>query len=220
MPIYGPKSSVAKDVLTFCGHKEILKMIHAARDIRDKAIVSGLFLTACRVSEFIQLTTDNFVLDPPQGPQGKPHILVRNAPVLKRPKNPAIRNFPILLSEPETPYLVEYIKTLNPGDTLFPLTRQRIGQILRDIEESAELPYHIYPHWFRSQRCCQLVLEHGYDVAYLVKFIKWAEPKHAVRYFDLSYEDLLARMSGASTSMKGSYPYLTRRRQYNLMKKF
>ncbi len=187
-------------IIEFCGWDMLVDYAKRARSLRDASIIATLFLTGGRVSEVITLTKDDFDLSQPEV------IVVKRMFVLKRfrktgefvvegqtrwttEKIKAYRSFAILENDPLSPYLLAYLKTLKKGEMLFPITRVRVYQIVRELTGQ-------YPHWFRSQRACQLADEHDLDLNSLMSFFQWRDQKTAMRYTSMGWRGL-ARRQGA-----------------------
>jgi len=118
--------------------------------IRDRALMSLLFLTAGRVGEVITLVLSQF--DRKADPQ---FIIIRN--MLTEKIGPASSNlpfreeFPLPRSgrlQPFTELVVEYLDKMEEytlsTDRLFPFNRSRAYQIVNHITGK-------WPHWFRAQ---------------------------------------------------------------------
>lgn len=174
------KRSIEKDIEAFCGWKFLLKFVEKAPSIQQKGIISGLFLTGCRVSEFIQLRKNQFKTLNDMG-----IILVEGVPVIKRysrktgEKYKAYRTFPINPSEPLVPYLMDYL-TVAPTKP-FGYSRVSIYYIIRRIGENLKgnVPFskircsELYPHWFRAQRARQLRHDYHFTDEELRDWFGW-----------------------------------------------
>jgi len=194
------KRSIARDIQSFCGWDFLISLVEVASTPLYKAIISGLFLTGCRVSEFIQLRGENVNLD------AHPSlIIVEDAPIVKR-KGEYInrRTFPINKKEPLVPYFLEYIKGKRKKELLFPYSRVRIYQIVREVGRklNCDIPFsrihssELYPHWFRAQRARQLRSDYGFTDEELRDWFGWkyrAEGMAAV-YGKLSWIELAKKM--------------------------
>ena len=176
--------SVEKDIEAFCGWKFLLKLVNASPLLIDRFLLSGLFLTGCRVRELIQLKKKlfNFDFHPEL-------IVVENAPVVKRYSRkekkvvPAFRSFPIRRDEPLVPYFLEGLKHVE--DKLYPYTRQSVFLKVRRIGKqlNMEVPFssihssELYPHWFRAQRARQLRHDYKFTDEDLRDWFGWKYTK-------------------------------------------
>ncbi len=191
--------SIEKDIQAFCGWEFLLKLVKACKNLRDRAIVSGLFITGCRVSEFIQLKRENVYLGVVSKP---PIILFRNVPVLKRKDN-EYRTFPVRADEPLVPYFLKYFEKVK-GKRLFPISRVWVFQIVRNAGEriNCEVPFsmikssELYPHWFRAQRARQLRHNYKFTDEELRDWFGWkiASAGMPALYGKLSWIELAEKM--------------------------
>lgn len=196
--------SIERDIEAFCGWDFLLDLVNAARSTIDKALVAGLFLTGCRISELILLKPEQFNLG-----FDKDFIIVERCPVLKRYSRKerksmsTQRTFPIRRDEPLVPYLVNAIK--NPvSKLLFPYTRQTVFLRVRAIGRrlDSKVPFsnihssQIYPHWFRAQRARQLRYEYGFSDEELRDWFGWkvTEAGMPAIYGKLSCLELMKKM--------------------------
>jgi len=209
--------SVKRDVISFCGWDFLIKIMKACPTKFHQALIAALFETGGRVSEVIKLKKRHFDL--------KTHpklIIVRNMPLLKRfekirrvkhgnsvkwvtKKVEAYRTFPIRKDEPLVPYLLRYISDKRENQLLFPYSRVRVYQIVRQVGKILNCPVpnarihssQLYPHFFRSQRACQLVDDYGFDIFELDRFFGWQkrELRTAEIYARMGWKGL-ARMMG------------------------
>lgn len=232
--------SVSEHVETFCGWDALKQLIEYAGSTRNKAFLTALFLTGGRVSEVLNLTRENFDVRLDEG-----LIIVRGMKLLKRYKKltekvdadgkrrwitekvaKTRKPFPILLREPLTPILLEYLKQQSgllfpsPYKTGKPLSRfwayKLIRKIDREIPETLKAnlglnkPFivegrkvsdklHLWLHWFRSQRACQLVNDYGFEVVDLIDYFTWEKYETALDYAKRGWRGLASKMLTAQT---------------------
>lgn len=132
--------------------------------------------------------------------------------------------FPILLNEPLTHILLDWldkVKTLlfpspyNPGRPLtrfwaYKLIRKIDSTISENLREKLGLnkPFtingervsdriHLWPHWFRSQRACQLVSDYGFQLHDLIDWFSWEHVETAMRYSKRGWRGLAQKMKVA-----------------------
>lgn len=225
----------------FCGWTPLLELINHASTLRDKAFLTTLFQTGGRVSEVLALTTQNFI---PAESEGV--IIVRDMVLLKRYKKleettdeegkkcwiteklqTKRRQFPIVLAEPLTPVLLEWLE--NTGSLLFPspyklgyaltrfwgykLVRRLDEEISRRLKDELGLnrPFligdrkvsstlHLWLQWFRSQRDSQLVRDYGFEVIDLIKYFSWEKYETALHYAQKGWKDLASKMQSRKVS--------------------
>jgi len=107
--------------------------------------------------------------------------------------------FAIPMDEPLAPIMAEWVK--QSKDWLFPtpnaekiqrkepwLSRVRAYQIVREI--GRRVGVHLYDHWFRAQRACQLASEYGFGLMQLQDWFGWKYIEIVTRYAKLSWRDL------------------------------
>jgi len=219
--------SVETDIKEFCGWDFLLGIIRECENTpysfdreyfvkRDKGLITALFLTGGRVIEVLELRKRNFELDDPEW------IIVRGMRVAKRYKKigeymdkegntrwitetkfePRGR-FPIPRKEPLVPYLLDHLNQVD--DYLFPspkttkkrphMTTTRAYQIVNNVGK--RLGVHLYDHWFRAQRACQLAEEYEFELHDLLDFFGWKHIETARRYSRLSTRTLKQRIKQA-----------------------
>lgn len=175
---------------------------------RDQALIAALFLTGGRVNEVVPLRKSNFEAHPRS-------IHVKGMKVLKRYKKlssyidpegkkrfvtePIYATRGVFAIQPQellVPILTLWLEEVE--DYLFPspaksrshLSDVRAYQIVRAIGKRCGVE--VWPHWFRSQRATQLVVEYSFDIHKLADWFKWKELDTARRYAKLDpcvYED-------------------------------
>lgn len=184
--------SVKRDVKSFCGWDFLLRFIKKT-PAHHRRLISAVFETGGRISAVLTLTKEHFDLS--TSPE---LVIVRNMKLIKRyevVKKIAdtsrasgfrwktklldeYRTFPIRKDEPLVPYLLEDLKRPGP---LFRFTRtaayllmRRIGKRLNEQVPNARIhSSQLYPHFFRSERACQLVDDYGFDITELDHFFGW-----------------------------------------------
>jgi integrase len=224
------------------GYPAILELIQLAEKPREKAFLSALFLTGGRVSEVLSLRKNMFEVR-----QKERLIIVRGMPLLKRykklqelnltnSKGQTIRRwvtqklektrkpFPILMDEPPTPFLLNWIDSLPNEDSLLfespynvgkPLTRFWAYRFIRRLDKAVPLelrqklglnkPFivegikvmeklHLWLHFFRSQRACCLVSEYGFELHDLIDWFSWEHVETAMTYAKKGWRGLAEKM--------------------------
>ena len=224
------------------GWQPLLELIELASQPREQAFLSALFLTGSRVSECLLLRKNMFEVRQKEG-----LIIVRGMPLLKRYKKLQELNltnirgetlkkwitqrlektrkvFPILMDEPPTPFLLNWLESISEEDGLLFPSPYRIGKPLsrfwayytiRRLDEavSPELrqklgldkPFikdgkivkdrlHLWLHFFRSQRACCLVSEYGFQLHDLIDWFSWEHIQTAMDYAKKGWRGLAEKM--------------------------
>jgi hypothetical protein len=224
------------------GYKPLLKLVDLAEKPREKAFLSCLFLTGGRVSEVLNLRKNNFEIRPSEN-----LIIVRGMRLLKRYRKIKELNFtnirgetirkwvtqkiektrkpfPILLSEPLIPFLLNWIESI-PEENAYlfpspyrenrPLSRFWAYRQIRELDKKVnpELreklglskplivngklvsdKLHLWLHWFRSQRACCLVSEFNFQLHELLDYFDWQSVEVATRYGKRGWRGLAQKM--------------------------
>jgi len=224
------------------GYKPLLELVELAEKPREQAFLSALFLTGSRVSEVLSLRKSNFEVRQNEG-----LIIVRSMPLFKRykklgerismvVKGQTIRKwvtqklektrkpFPILLSEPLTPFLLSWIEGIPEENSLLfpspykegkPLSRFWAYRFIRKLDKAVPLELrqklgldkplvieglkvkdnlHLWLHWFRSQRACCLVSEFSFQLHDLIDWFSWENVETALNYSKRGWRGLAERM--------------------------
>jgi integrase/recombinase XerD len=137
-----PKFVPMSDLKGYLEPEQVKRIIECATNLRDKALLQLMWATGARVSEILSLKVSDLIWDE--------NIVI--IPTLKKGASPERR----VSVNPKTMQLLsEYIQNyrLKKNDTLFPITRQRVFQIVREagkragIDKVGEKPLH--PHHLR-----------------------------------------------------------------------
>ena len=196
---------------------------------REKAFLTICFLTGGRLGEVLALRKSNFDVR-----EEEDLIIVRGMPLFKRYKKvesyidaegkqrwiterlqKTRKPFPILLSEPPTPTLLEWLETVpdengllfpspyKPGEPLtrfwaYKLIRSLDKQIPYSLREKLGLTYasnlHLWPHWIRAERACCLVAEFDFRLEDLLDYFNWKHLKTAKFYAKKGWRGLAEKM--------------------------
>lgn len=184
------------------GKKELLhkiRSINTHNTKRDRALVALTYLLGARISEIIgmkeegkwkyepitleQLEEETF--------ENQRFLVIKRVPAIKRRKNTVIyRNIPI--SYEKNTELIEiigaYADTLNDGDYLFNITRQRAWQIIKDN-------LGLFCHYFRHLRSSHLVEHDGFTEGDLMRFHGWSSPSMGATYVHLDWRHLARKQA-------------------------
>jgi integrase len=224
------------------GYKPLLELVDLAEKPREKAFLSCLFLTGGRVSEVLSLRKSNFEIRKEEN-----LIICRSMPLLKRYKKVKELNltnirgetirkwvtqkiektrkpFPILLSEPLIPFLLNWIEDIPDENGLLfpspyregkPLSRFWAYRFIRRLDKAVnpELrqklgldkplvieglrvkdSIHLWLHFFRSQRACCLVSEFGFQLHDLIDWFSWENVETAMTYAKKGWRGLAEKM--------------------------
>jgi integrase len=172
--------SIERDIEAFCGWGFLNELVEASRQPLDRRIISGLFLTGCRVTELTMIKAENIRLN-----VHPKLVVVERAPVIKRYSRKlkkryiAYRTFCFRRDEPLVPYFLEGLKSSR--GLLYPFTRQTIFNTVRRVGAIVDKPVpfsnihssQLYPHWFRAQRARQLKSDYGFTDEMLRDWFGW-----------------------------------------------
>ena len=143
----GNKKMLPEDILS---EDEILKMIEAAGNVRDKAIIAVLYDSGIRVGELLSLRKKDVALNDEPA-----HIIVNG--------KTGMRRVPILFSPAYLSRYLELVKKKKPDDYLWTaigtwaghnklVDGSAIRKLLRLAAKKAGIEKRIYPHLFRHSR--------------------------------------------------------------------
>lgn len=218
------RKSVERDVRSFCGWALLIQIIEECertvyrvspkwpqdkkeeylRNLikRDQALIATCFLTGGRIIEILRLRKMHFSTS-------EQFIRVTGMETVKRYKkdktsgetSPVYTDrgrFSIPMDELLVPFMMKWVEETE--DYLFPspsktrdhITTVRAYQIVRGIGN--RLGLHLYDHWFRAQRACQLAEEYDFEVQMLLNWFNWKHVETAMRYSKLSTRKLENQM--------------------------
>jgi integrase len=173
-------------ISNFCGWDALKSYTEKAPD-KTAALFATLFESGARVTEAINLDSRQFQY---RTIDDRDYIVIEDARVLKKKASaPAIkkrRNIPIPISEPLVPVMMKWVDSHD--GPLFPFTRAWAWQLIMKNDPSW------WPHRCRTERASQLVRDHGFDVAFLMRWFNWDKADEAMGYVRLGVEDLAKKM--------------------------
>ncbi len=143
----GSKKMLPEDILN---EDEVLRMIEAAGNFRDKAIIAVLYDSGIRIGELLGLRKKDINLN-----EEPAHIIVNG--------KTGMRKVPILFSPPYLSRYLELVKKKKPDDYLWTaigtlanhnkrVDGAAIRKVLKLAGERAGIEKRIYPHLFRHSR--------------------------------------------------------------------
>lgn len=137
---------------------EILQLVKAADNIRNKALIMTLYESGCRIGELLSLKISNVHFEEigiainVVGKTGPRRILlVSSVPLLTS----WLENHP-LRDDPDANVWVTKYNKLNRNDEYSPLGPAAVGDLLDKLAKKAGIKKRIYPHLFRHSRATHL----------------------------------------------------------------
>ena len=179
--------------------EDVEKLVNAATNARDKALISVLFDSGCRIGELLTLRIKNLHFDEYGGV-----LLVTGKTGQRRVRiiHSVQRLQTWLEQNPfrEQPDAIVFCSLSNKGRGN-QLKYEAVSRILKKIRERAHVTKRVNPHAFRHARAT-LLAQHLTD-SQLKQYFGWeADSKMAAVYIHLSGKDLdpaLARLAGLTT---------------------
>ena len=124
------------------------------------------------------------------------------------------RRIEIPSDEPLLEYAIPYIK--DSDGVLFNLSYDYYYAMCRRMDplkgKYPKVPEHIFPHWWRSQRACQLASEYKFSLHELLDFFDWRDVKMGKMYASLA-GTLGDKMSKVPTIWRQSTKTPTKKKQ-------
>jgi integrase len=167
---------------------ELLKIIDSPGiSIRNRALISFLFITGARVGEIVKIVRKNQVEFVEVS--GKKFMIVNDVPIEKR-RQKIKRNIPINIEREQrfVDAFMRYIGLLEDNDVIFNINRVRAFQIIQKYTGKG-------CHFLRHSRLTNLRTEYGFDGIDQMNFTGWASPEQAVTYSHLNYMDIAKKMT-------------------------
>jgi integrase len=174
---------------------EILGALCQLPVLRDRALLSFLYLTGCRISEVVRYKhrSKDWKGEPIKKDQVEiqsDFIIIHNVRVLKTRKEIRFKKVPIRVNSLEHPFINQFLEYFNkisdPNAYLFDITRQRAFQILKTVG--------IFPHLLRHTRVTHLISDYDFSVPQLQKFFGWIKWDSAGEYAHLDIRDIMKKL--------------------------
>lgn len=190
----------------------LLYTIQQLSNQRDAALVAFIYLTGCRISEILgkkkvipiyegkgkerlKVSAKEVIILPLKYEDvvqfNEEIILIQNIPCLKYRNTVPRRNTPLKLnSADDKPFIdifMSYYRTLQPGATLFDMSRQRAWQIVNK-------KLGVFTHYLIHERCTELVTKRGLTDLYLKQLRGWKDTRPAGIYAHLNWQDLAEKL--------------------------
>jgi site-specific recombinase XerD len=173
--------------------EETLKLIQASRTVRDKALVSVLFESGCRIGELLNLKISDVEFDS------------YGAVLIVKGKTGSRR---IRICGQAVAYLKEWLTVNHPtkisDDLVFNISYRGLDKVLKNIGKRADFKKNIHFHMFRHGRATELstkLTEIELDI-----FMGWEVGSNMPRtYCHLSGKDIeqkILQISGVSADQK------------------
>lgn len=115
---------------------EIFRLFGIAESVRDRLLLKALYYTGMRVSEVLNIT---------KGDINYKESVIRIKPETSKTRREAMQPIPKPLAE-ELKRACEYMQD---DQKLFPLTKQRVWQIVKYYTKKANINKEVHPHTFR-----------------------------------------------------------------------
>ena len=169
--------------------------------LRDKALISILYLSGCRITEIVgserhrvpamlRKQIGMYELD------GASFLNIFEVPTLKR-RNYLKRSIPIYAMK-ESPFIeniINYINEIDENRILF--INNRDTALSRAYVFKICIKHTTFsPHYFRHLRATHLVTEYKFTDSELVKFFGWKDSRMAEFYIHLRSDDIARKMIG------------------------
>ena len=191
----------------------ILNIVNGIENPRDRALFVLAYLTAGRISEitdykqyvyirlnpnekpakyrkefvrrYAGITKKNMVKTESSGRE----ILLIDLPNRKNDGRPR-KKLPVTLDKDYNIELVNillnYIKTKEEDEALFPITPTRAWQIISK--------YGYNPHFLRDIKLTHLVIYNNFNDQELIKYAGWSDGRPAKNYIQLRYDDMVKKL--------------------------
>jgi integrase len=180
-------NKLPEEILT---QEEIERMVSACNNIRDKAIISVIYESGCRIGEFLALKIKDIQFDQygavliiPNGKTGSRRVRIVNSTNLLKSY---INSHPLKDSESWL-WITKYNRKSNEKYSL--MDGQSIRKLLRNAGRKAGINKKIYPHLLRHSRATHLAS--FLTEAQMKEFFGWTQSsKMASIYVHLSGRDV------------------------------
>lgn len=196
-----------------------IKKIEGYRRDRDKALVSFLYLSGCRIEEccnyIIEKNPNRKVkrkddegksisiykpiserklegksIQRKQIEAQRDFMIIRNVRCLKRRKK-VFRSIPILNSNEDKPFIDIFLNYVNKLDE-----DDYLFPITRQAAYNILKKVGLFCHYLRHIRLTHLVTDYNFNEEHLMKFTGWADGRQSSTYVHLNVEDLINKMRG------------------------
>jgi site-specific recombinase XerD len=181
--------------------EEVKQMIEAANSMRDKAFISVLFESGCRIGELMEMRLNNIEFDK-YGCKIRVHGKTGPRTVRLISSTPYLSNWTShhpLKNEPSSKVWVS-VGTKNHHK---PLTYNAYRNMLRDVAERAGVKKRVNPHSFRHARAT--MLSKNFKERELCLYFGWSKSETASIYVHLNgdhLDDSILRMHGLKEETK------------------
>lgn len=177
----------SKDLLVPTTMQLTHHIITKITSLKNKAYISFLYLTGCRVSEIVGIKERG--IPPICASQLEVHgdiLVVNNVHILKR-REVMVKNIPIPMKKERELVLafLQYASQRPIDEPLFPFGRRRALEIVKQ-----ELGSEYFNHYLRHCRVTRLTTDYGFNSNELVAFIGWKDSRQASIYSHLNWKDL------------------------------
>lgn len=199
------------DEMSMLNRPQLLSSIKNVDNIRDRALAAFIYLSGARISEIVGTKKtmtfykgkgkdrilerqETIIIDPLKKENiefiyDKDILLIHQVVCLKRKYNIPKRTIPVILSKEKefVNIFIEHYNTLQAGESLFDITRQRAWQII-----NKEMG--LYNHFLIHERTTHLVTNQNFTDLHLKQFRGWSDTRPASIYTHLNWHDLADKM--------------------------
>jgi len=148
--------------------------------MRARALFCAYYLTACRKTELLETTKQDFKLD---YIDDKKVLYIRTLNKKNKKRKSKRQPIPVELEYILFKHIMAYLDMLEPEQKLFDFKGQRATQIINEITN-----WNV--HFIRHIRLTHLITLYDFNEQNLVKFAGWTDSRPAKHYIELSPKDL------------------------------
>ncbi len=148
--------------------------------LRARALFAMYYLTACRLSEILEITPNDLkfkLID------GRKCLQIKTINRKHRKRKRKILPIPIQREKIIVKHITIFGKTIPRENLLFDFKKKRATQIINDISG-----YNV--HFIRHIRATHLVAKYNFNEQLLIRFMGWTDSRPAKHYMELKTGDV------------------------------